>query len=374
VRYKLLHIIGGGEFGGAEEHVITLLTNIDKNLFDPYLICLCRGPLEEVAKNYGINVVTIDMNSNSPLSVISKIRSFIYKNNIDLVHTHGLRANFLGRIASYISKRKIITTVHSAVKLDYDSKIKAYIALLLNLSTSPLATKIIAVSNSIKKDLIDMGINEKKIEVIYNGIDYKKYENPMNKEKFCKIYNLDPNYPIVSVIARLHPVKGHKYFLEAAKKILNTKPKVQFLLVGDGPLRKQLMEYTDKLGLKKNVKFIGYYSPVKDVLNAIDILCLPSLMEGMGIVILESFYFSKPVVATSVGGIPEVIEDNKTGLVVSPQNPDEIANKILLLLDNPDLFNIIITNARERLKDFSLDNMVKKTENLYLKLLKKGEI
>ncbi|SHE68419.1 Glycosyltransferase involved in cell wall bisynthesis [Caldanaerobius fijiensis DSM 17918] len=370
-KIKVLHVIGGGELGGAEMHVLTIFEYIDKSVFEPHLICLCRGPMYEEAVKRGFNVTVVEMKHKFDFSTIKPIKEYIQRNQIDIVHTHGVRANTMARIAAFLAHKPVVTTFHSFIMNDYDSKLEAMVAKYMTLATSPISTKIITVSNALKNDLIKMGINGNKIITIYNGIDFSSRFATKTREDVLNELNIDPSQKIVSVIARLQTVKGHKYFIDAANIVSKQRDDVQFLLAGDGPLKESLVKQAKDLGISDRVHFIGHRSDIDNIYVASDIICVTSLIEGQSLVIVEAMWHQKPVISTNVGGPSELISDKKTGLLIPPANAQILAEKILLLLNDPWLAYSLALNGKKSVERFSVKEMINKTEKVYKDIIQK---
>ncbi|WP_026487365.1 glycosyltransferase [Caldanaerobius polysaccharolyticus] len=369
-KIKVLHIIGGSELGGAEMHVLTIFEYIDKSTFEPYLICLCKGPMYDEAVKRGINAIVIPMKHKFDFSTIKPLKNYILENNLDIVHTHGVRANTMARIAAFLARKPVVTTFHSFIMNDYDSKLEAMVAKYMTLATSPISTKVITVSDALKNDLIKMGISDKKIVTIYNGIDFSSRIATKTREEVLKELNIDPMQKIVTTVARLQSVKGHRYFIEAAWFIAKKRSDVHFLIVGEGPLKDSLVKQVNNLGLHDRVHFTGYRSDIDNIYIASDIICVTSLIEGQSLVIIEAMWHQKPVISTNAGGPSEMIINNETGLLIPPANPTLLAEKILLLLDNQQLAANLALNGKKSVERFSVKEMIRKTEEVYLSVLK----
>lgn len=384
MKKNILHVIGGGEIGGAEEHVLNLLQRLDRDRFQGHLLCLCRGPFAPLVQSRNIPTAEIIMRHKLDLFTIPAIQRLLRSWKIDLVHTHGVRANLVARIAAARENLPVVTTVHSSTRLDYASRLQGMIAVFLDRLTSRLASRVIAISGALREELIASGFPAATISVIYNGLDLESLHLPEPEansadnspgpaaETAAAVrakLGLEPDQPVITTIARLHPVKGHSYLLTAAARVLQTRPDTQFLVVGDGPLRQELEKLAAALGISARVRFTGYYPEIADIYAVTDIVCLPSLMEGMGLVLIEAMAFGRPVVASRVGGIPEVVEDKVTGLLVPPADADRLADALLTLLQDPSQAALLGKNGRQQVQRFSLNSMVRETEALYSELL-----
>ncbi|QGU00490.1 Glycosyltransferase [Candidatus Syntrophocurvum alkaliphilum] len=362
---KVLHLIGGGEIGGAEELVLTIMKLLDKEKYDPHLICLCHGPFVELAKKEGLKASTIPMKHKLDLSTINPIKEYLVKNKIDIVHTHGVRANLVARIAAHKEGLPVATTFHSALRYDYNNKITSIFAKRLTMLTNKHTNKFIAISNSIKDEIMAMNVPANKIKVIHSGLDTAKFTSNTPKEKVQKELEINPQNKTITMVARLHPVKGHEYFIRAAKEVIEKNINAQFLIIGEGELRSELEQLINKLNLDKNIIMPGYYSKIEDIYRISDIICVPSVMEGLGLVVLEAMYFKTPVIASNVGGIPEIIEDGKDGILTPPQDYKALADAIIKLCQNEKLSQTIAQNATQKINNFTVQNMTREVEIIY---------
>ncbi len=371
-KFRVLQVIGGNEIGGAEEHVLALCSGLDKDKFSPFLVSLCQGPLQSAAEERGIAVTVLGMKHPLDLSVIPQLVKLIKTLKIDIVHTHGSRANLTARLAARWLNVPIVTTMHSSLAQDYLSKKAAWAATLLDRLTMPLASRVITISNFLQPEA--KGRGAKRTVTIYNGIDPARFSGLELLENIYLELGIEPGTPLVGTIGRLHPVKGHNFFLEAAQLVSLTHPGAKFLVVGSGPLEQELRQKAAELNIADKVLFTGYYPEIQRVLKILDVLCLPSISEGMGLVLLEAMFFGKPVVASSVGGVPELVRHEENGLLVPPGDPILMAASISRLLDDKALAARLGANGQRRFKDFSLDRMLERTQKLYQEILQESEL
>ena len=367
-KLKVLQVIGGGEIGGAERHLLTLMRLLDRGRFTPELLCLCQGPFAGVCREEGVATHEIVMRHKLDLATVAPIRHLIREQNIDLVHTHGVRANLVARMAGRAENIPVVTTFHSVLRYDYASATEAMVARVLTRLTNNRTDRFIAISGAVKEDLAAMGVAPDRIEVIYNGLDVSLLAPGDSTDEVRKKLGILPDQRVVAMVGRLHAVKGHIFLLQAAQRIVTQHHDVVFLLVGEGPERGFIEKTIQELGLAGKVIMTGFYPNISELYPVMDILCLPSLMEGMGLVLLEAMYFGVPVVATQVGGIPEVIIDGESGLLVDPGNSRALAMAITWLLDSPDLQRRLITGGRKRAEKFTVENMVRHTERVYTEI------
>ncbi|MGE5403867.1 MAG: glycosyltransferase [Candidatus Saccharibacteria bacterium] len=371
---KVLHVIGGVEIGGAERHVLMLLELLDQNQFQTDLLCLCQGPFAGLTREKGIPTYEIIMKHKLDLRTVEPIRQLIRTNEYDLIHTHGTRANLVARMAAKKENKPVVTTFHSVLRYDYQSRWEAFFAKFLTRITNNKSDYFIAISQAIKQDLCSMDISPNQISVIYNGIDTSRLVPESSPDEVRRTLNVPSGRVTIGSIGRLHPVKGQSYLLRAVKEIAAKHPDILLLLVGEGPERQSLEEQIYELEIERNVILTGFCPNVSDIYPLIDLLCLPSVMEGMGLVLLEAMYFGVPVVATRVGGIPEVVRDSQDGLLVAPADHHELAKAIEQIISDTELAARLVANGHQRVDEFRVENMARQTENVYRTILEKTGI
>ncbi|MFZ5648384.1 MAG: glycosyltransferase [Bacillota bacterium] len=369
-RLRVLHVIGGGEFGGAERHILNLATAMNPDMVDVSVCCLFADPFVKLAREAGIKAHSIPMRHKLDFGIVTKLRDLILEEKIDLVHTHGVRANLVGRLAARMAGvDTIVTTVHSLLVQDYPDLFSRLANTFIEKASRGLTTHFIAVSGGLQKALIQQGIPEKKITVIYNGLNPQFFQNTGIPGQWRKKAGFSPGIPLVAIVGRLHPVKGHRYFLRSAAEILKVRNDVHFLVVGSGPERESLEEYTRELGISDHVTFTGFVSDVTELMPDLNLLIVPSLWEGFGLTALEAMAVGVPVVATSVGGLPEIVDHGTTGLLVPPADEAGLTRGIAWMLDHPQEAVEMAAAAKSVVeKKFMASAMARKTEELYRRL------
>ncbi len=371
---KVLHLISGGDGGGAKTHVITLLKRLMKEGINVELLCIMEGVFTEEAKKASIPIKIIHQKKRYSLKPILDIKKYIAKGNYDIVHCHGARANYISFFIKNSFNIPFITTLHSDYKLDFKDNIyKQAIFMPINAIALRKFDYILAVTKAFKNMLIERGFSEKKLKVIYNGINMQKEIKTLDKVEFLKKYNLDynENYLYVGIAARLQQVKGLKHFLEASKYLLKDNKKIMFLIAGSGTLEDSMKTYIKENHLQDNVKMLGFISDINSFYNVLDINVLTSYSESFPYALLEGARLKKATVATSVGGIPEMIKDNETGFLVKPHNSKELAKKINILLKDKNLMSSFGESFYKYAYDhFSDEKMAKTHIDIYKNILK----
>lgn len=368
---KILHIIGGGEFGGAEQHLLTLLKHLDRQVFEVHVVCLFAEPLAEIMARHDFPVHVVAMKRKLDIMPVFSIAALISREKFDIVHTHGVRANLLGRLAAKkAGVRRVVTTVHSVLAFDYNRSIDRWVNTISEKMTQRITCRFITVCHLLEKHLVAEGIPQDKVRTIHNGIEIEHFNPDLSGEKIRREFNLSSEKIVISVIARFHPVKGHAYLLEAMARIVKENPQVVLFLAGSGSLKNELENLAGVLGIAKNVIFAGFRKDIPEIAAASDFMILPSLSEGLSLTIVEGMAMKKTVISTQVGGTPEIITSGSDGILVPPADVDALREAIEQLLTHPEQRVKLGERARETVeKSFTAQMMADKTAALYQELL-----
>ncbi len=361
------HLGFDGIMHGAGKYYLTTIPYLDKNKFITTL-CVVRGRdhLTKLFEDAEINVKHLGRSKLDPRTLIDLYK--LCKNlNIQIIHTHGYGSDNFGRIVGKLLGISTIVHAHD------DNSNYPWHQNLADFFLIPFTKKAIAISQAVMKScVVKRRINENKLRVLPNGIMFDKFI-PASKEQIIKektSLRVGSAKHIVGTVARLRKEKGIKYLIESALDVLKQFPETFFLLVGDGPLREELENLSEELGIKEKIIFAGFYDDIPMMLSIIDIFVAPSITEGLGLGILEAMAMAKPIVASNVGGIKEILKDNETGLLVPAESPKILSEKIVYLLKNESEAMVLGINAREVSKNYDINLCVKKLENYYLELLK----
>ena len=364
---KVLHLISSTGFFGAENVLIQLarelkytdfypIVGVFKNMHNPHL------EVAEEAKRHNLEVAIFPCNGRFDLKAIIRIRKFLVNNHISIVHTHGYKSNFYALTASSGKGIPLITTCHNW--LGNDIKTRFYTQLdkfFLN-----RFNKVVAVSDSIKQEILNHNVHPTKVVTIYNGINLERFNKLAKLNDIRKELDIKEGYKVIGTAGRLTEEKGHIFLIKAAKKILHQFPKTVFLIIGDGPLKSKLERESNKSTI-----FTGFRMDLPEIYPIMDIFVLPSLTEGLPMVLLEAMASKKPVIATKVGAIPNVISDGETGLLIDPANSNQLADAIIYLLKNKDKAREIGEKGYKKVKnEFSSKKMTKEYIKVYEEVLK----
>ncbi len=382
-RIRLLQFVTLFAVGGTETHVMNLAKGLHSSRFDLHFACLkrwgeflaeieaSRRPLVE----YPINCL---YNHNALIKQL-KFARYIKRNCIHIVHTYGFYTNVFAIPAARLAGAPVIVaSIREAGDLwtPMQRRVQKFIC--------RLADRIVVNAEAIRQRLIADGYPPEQVTVIHNGIALHRFARNGGESHLRGELGLPPHAPLVAVLSRLNRMKGVEYFLEAATIVCRRFPEARFLVVGEGrtvvngqvvdsPYKKELEGYAARLGLGERVVFTGLRLDVPEVLSEIAVSVLPSLSEGLSNTLLESMAAGVPIVATHVGGNPEAVEQDVTGLLVPPRDPAALAHAICRLLEDPQLARRFGVAGQQRVSaHFSIEQMVSKTERLYVELLKRA--
>lgn len=362
---RVLHLISSNGLYGAEKVLLELASGMNSNGASVWLVGVrnLHNPHLEIideARKRGIPAGVVESNARFDARTVNQLVRFIRENRINLIHTHNYKSDFIGMSAARRTNIAIVATNHLWTRASFKLRLYEFFdGLILR-----RFNKVIAVSNQVKQDMLKAGIKETKIRVINNGIAVKPTD--VLKNGLRNKLGIPEDATVVSCIARLSPEKGHTYLLEAAKKIIEKRADVFFVLVGDGPLRDALIKEAERLKINKRVIFAGYQKKIEDFYSITDIFVLPSLREGLPLAILEAMGFAKPVIATAVGASPEIINDFKTGILVKPANTDELYEALNKLLGDISLRDKLGENAKIFVREnYSVEKMVSAYKEVY---------
>lgn len=367
---RVCHLVSGDLWAGAEVQMYTLIKALkEESDISLMAVVLNEGKLATCLKELGIHVVVIDETMFNTFQIIRKIKNEL-NGKVDILHTHRYKENIIGALIKSSCRIKyLIRTVHGiSEKLSGVRRIKGKLySFLDNTVSDRYIDLIIAVSNSVKVEL-SKSFNHNRLITVHNFIDPESINPIKTPEEIRKEFHISLDAPIIGSAGRLMPIKGYDIFLKMAAVVLKSFPKTIFMLAGDGPLMLELKELSQKIGVEKSVIFTGFRDDIIDIINTFDIFAMTSLNEGTPMVLLEAMSLKKAIVATSVGGIAEIIEDGKSGLLAQPGKVDEIAKLCCSVLNNKNLKKEIGSRARERLvNNYSSRIQASKMLNIYRK-------
>lgn len=359
---RILHLYETCGPGGAEKMILDLVRGLPPNQYESTVVLLVEGWLTQRLREIGVEPIHPPRRGAfDPRTVLDLLRT-VRSRGIQLIHSHEFFTNVLGCMVAKLANLPVITTVHGkSYYTDRGRRRLAYRAV------ARCADCFVTVSDDLKTFLAGaLGIPPSRMTTVHNGVDPGQYLAADGHADKRAELGLPPDAVVLGAVGSLYPVKGHTYLLQALTRILPVHPQVTVVLVGRGDLRAELEAEVRTSGLQDHVRFLGFRPDVTDLLATFDIFVLPSVSEGLPLSLLEAMAMAKPVVASAVGGIPEVVLPGRTGLLVPPADPRALAEAILSLLDNAPLAKQIGQQARDHVAGhFTLARMLERYQTLY---------
>lgn len=375
-KVKILYVITSTGIGGAEKMLYELVTRLDRERFEP-MVCSLKpmGQFGEKLRGNDIPFFSLDMPEASgfrgalvTLRSLYRLLMLTVALSPDLMHTFLFRANQVGRFIGWIQGVPVISAIRVLeMEKEYHHTCDA--------RTSFMSTHYTAVSEEVRQYTIrKSGLKPEKITTIPNGIDLALFHGIVADISLPESLGLAPDNRLIIFVGRLSRQKGLPFLLEAFCSVAEAVPSARLLIVGEGEDEESLKADAGSRGITDKVVFTGIRSDIPALLSLCEVVVLPSLWEGMPNALLEAMASAKPVVATSAGGVPEVVVDGETGLLVPPSDPKALATALLTLLNDPDRAREMGEKGFERVKRrFDIAATVRRTEELYRQvLLKKG--
>jgi len=365
---RVLQLINSLGFFGAEnvlmelskalKHNVEPIVGVFNNKYNPHM------EVAEEAERYNLKTAVFPCNGRFDPRTFLALRTFFKNGRIDLVHTHNYKSNFYAFFASSGLNLPLITTCHNWPGTT--AKMRFYAALDKRLLNG--FERVVAVSDLVKDEILHHGISLSKVSIIPNGIDINKFTTQLedDKKKIRKDLGVPIDCKLVGTVGRLSEEKGHDFLVVAARIVLHHYQKAMFLIVGDGPQMERLKREANQLPFI----FTGVRNDMPGLYSAMDLFVLPSLNEGLPMVLLEAMASHKPVVATKVGDVSKLIRDGQNGLLVEPGDGNCLADALLYLLGNDEKRSLIAQEGyRTVLEYFSSKVMADKYFETYQEVL-----
>jgi glycosyltransferase involved in cell wall biosynthesis len=363
---KIVRIIARLNIGGPARNAVIL-----SGARETVLVCgepgAGEGDMMYLAREKGIRPVVVpelgrELSFWDDWKAFWKIYKIIRKERPDIVHTHTAKAGALGRLAGILCGCKLVHTFHGHVFRGYFGWVKSLVFLWAEKILALFTDRIITVSEALKKELVEeyRVAPQKKVQVIELGFELEELLDLPVKEAGAVVN--------IGIVGRLVPIKNHRMLLKIASAVSRPRNdnKIKLIVIGDGELKKDLERYAEELGIKDKVEFRGWVKDLKEIYSELDIVTLTSLNEGTPVSIIEAMAAARPIVATDVGGVRDIIEDGKSGYLVVSGDEEKFAEKLLDLIKYPEKRKRFGQYGRGSVKDrFSKDRLIKDTEELY---------
>lgn len=375
--FKVLHIHTLPVISGSGIHTLITMKGLDKSRYEVEFACAPGGPLIDAVVNQGIKFHPVK-NFVQRVSICNDLMGLwqmvclMRRRRYDIVHTHNSKAGFIGRLAAKIAGVPVIVhTVHGFAFHEFEKPPRQRLFIWLERLAARFADKLITVSEPLKQWGLRARIGRAdKYITIYDGIEIDRFKLNFDIEKKRQEFGIKPEELVIGAVSKLWEGKGHRCILRAARDVVAKVPDVKFMFVGEGYLRKELESMTHQLGLNEYVTFAGFRRDVPEITAIFDVAVLASFFEGLGRVLLEAMALGKPVIASRVGGIVDVVDEGKTGIFVSPNDSAALAEAMIRLLSDGKLREKMGEAGKEKIGvKFSAGTMVAQIEKVYEELI-----
>jgi glycosyltransferase involved in cell wall biosynthesis len=371
-KIKVLQMIDRSFLGGGQTNLLSLARFLDRGRFDIAVCSRGGGPLADTLREEGIPHFPIAFSKLFRKHIVKDLISLLNSQNFDILHTHGGVAGFYGRWSAHKCARsiRVVHTLHGIHYLHYRNFFLKHFFIYLERKLSHYSDAVIFVSYADR----EMGrrfqlVPESKQIVIKNGIDFKAFEAEALCIEKAEGLELDSSVPIVGTVARLHRQKGLPYLIKAAGRIREAIPDAKVWIVGGGSLFHKFRKLKKKLGLENTIQLLGERKDIAPLLSRFDVFVLPSLWEGLPYSLMEAAALARPVVATEIAGVAELIKHGETGLLVPVKDSNRLAHSVIRLLQEKEYAARLGQNLKNSVRQqYTLSQMVQKIQDLYLRL------
>lgn len=381
---RVVRIITRLNIGGPAIHALLLTARLDRGRFEPLLVTGAttadEGDMLPLAAQLGVRPYFIPelgrvVRPGQDLLALGRLVRLLRRLRPTIVHTHLAKAGALGRLAARLAGVPVVVhTYHGHVFHSYFSPLRTRAVLAAEQFLAGLTDCLVAVGERQRRELVGYGFRPRQLVAIPLGLDLERYLIPAPRGALRQELGVPPAAPLVGIVARLVPIKAHDDFLRAAARLLQARADVHFAIVGDGERRAALEALAEELGLAERVHFVGWRRDLPAVYADLDVVCLTSRNEGSPVALIEAMAAARPVVATAVGGVPEVVQDGVSGLLVPPRDPEALATAIAGLLAEPARAAALGRAARAAVYPrYSSQRLVRDMETLYARLLARRE-
>lgn len=367
-KHKILHLFVTLPVGGAENLLLSILRKLDAERFASVVCCIGeRGIVGEQVAAMGIPLVELHLLNKGGMDrrVVPALVDLIRRERIDLVHSHLYHANFYGRLAAKKAGVAAVASIHNTY-----TKHKLH-RQFINWYLGRHTAAIIAGSEEIKRDVVRYDhVPESLVEVIPNSVDLSRSHSALSREQARERLDIPDSAIVLGTVGRLEEQKGQRYLIEALALLRAQGVNALLLLVGEGREGAALKALTASLGLEQQVMFLGTRDDLGDLFRAMDLFVMPSLWEGLSLAMLSAMAAGLPVVATSVGGVPQVLGEDEYGFTISAGDAAALAARIAQCLADPSGMALMGKKAAQHVRDnYSDEAMVSKVQAVYDKIL-----
>ncbi|MFG0333776.1 MAG: glycosyltransferase [Maioricimonas sp. JB049] len=370
------HLLGGREGGGITTALRTLVRHLPEDVICSLITLRPMAAANGIVPDDRLHRIRRAFTGDP--RTVTRLEQLCDRLQVDLLHTHSISSNLYGRLLRRRrSDLSLVTTVHASTRAEVRgasrSHWKGQALVWIDFAMGGLTDHFIAVSDSLRDELIERGTPPNQVTAIPHGLDVDDLAASDEEIAAARAtFDLPPGRPLVGIVGRLTWVKNHELFLRAARRVTDAAPETLFVIVGDGPLRSELERTVATLDLGRNVRFTGWVERVAPLLHALDIMVLASHSEGFGYSVIEGMATACVPVATRIGEMPRIIDEHRTGRIVPPGDADAMTDTLLELIRSPEQRTALAAAARrDVLERFSVDREVAGTRACYLDVIRR---
>lgn len=373
-RIRVLHLIHTMAYGGIETALLNWVHGFDRQRFEVHVVCFANpgdteAPFVDAALRLGITVSKIPWNRGKPLLKASRaLACLLRERKVDILHTHGWYADFVGALTARLVPVRTITTLY--VWFDYDWK--RNLIQLIDQWVIRLFDRVTAHCEATRLGTIERGVPAGEVDTLFCGFETHRVEiTPEERQSRRAARGVQDGEIVLVNIARFYPEKTHDALLRSFREVLRHHSGVRLWIAGVGPLEDQIRALCHQLGLDEHVDFLGFVTDLPNLLALADIQVHPAAIEGVPLAICEGMAAGLPVVASAVGGLPEVLDHGRSGVLVPAGDEGRFVAEVVRLIENPDEARSMGQRARHFIEhDYSLANAVAKVEHTYQEMMK----
>jgi len=364
--WNTLHVDGERTWRGGQQQALHLTAGLRDRGHQVTVAAQPGSALAERARAAGLEVVEIRMRGEADFVAVLALRRLIRRRNFDIVHLHSSHAHSLGSAAVALAHRgRCVVARRVAFSIAPN--------ILSGFKYRHGVARFIAISQASKQPLVDGGVEPERVAVVHSGIDLARFD-AVTAEPLRDEFHVAEGTPVIANVAHLAKNKGQHHLLDAMPRVLAAQPQARLFIVGEGDMRTALEAQVSALDIGHAVTFTGFRTDVPRWLALCDVFAMPSHMEGLCTSVLDALAMRRPVVASAVGGLPEIIDHERTGLLVPPRDPEALGDAIVRLLGDRDLGRRLADAGRAHVEQsFSVEGMVSGTLRVYDEVMNESQ-
>jgi glycosyltransferase involved in cell wall biosynthesis len=378
-KISVLHLIQTVAYGGVETAVINWLRRVDRTRFDVHLVCFANpgnteGPFVEAAERQGLKVLKIPWSRRKPFFKAARcVALLVSENHVDILHTHNAYANWVGLITRWLVPVKIITTQYVWEKLEWKRNVQQSVDRWL----IGYFDMVSAHCEKTYEQTKAFGIPPSRLRTLICGYESQRAADVSAEERSRnrRQRGIEDGHVLIANVARLYPEKAQDFLMKCFRRVLQRRPEARLWILGLGPSEEYLKKYCSDLGLDDSVQFLGFVSDLAPLLSLVDIQVDPARAAGVSLAICSGMAAGLPIIAADVGGLDEVLKQDRTGIRVQKDDEDAFVEAMLRLVENRAERLKIGAAARDFIEnDYSLDSAVKRVEAVYCEMMESAHV